>query len=135
MTERPRDFDGERPTGDLAPELDNSQQSDAGQSQDVAAEAMNRGTSDGLHDTAKVKGGLDDVDAQDLVDHMNQMVTSGRIDLSAFEGEPNHDDDDDMMIKEVNGGWGADPDQDGDDNDIEGLLSPEETDEDDLEDG
>jgi hypothetical protein len=123
MTERPRDYDGERPTGDLAPELDNSQQADDGQTQDVAAEAMNLGTSDlGLHDTVKATGGFDDVDAQDLVDHMNQMVTSGRIDLSAFEGEPNHDGDDDIMIKEVNGGWGTDPDEDGDNDDLDPLV-------------
>jgi hypothetical protein len=119
MTDRPRDFDGERPTVDLAPELDNSQQADEGQTQDVAAEAMNLATNDiRLHDTEKVKGGIDDFDTPDLVDHMNQMVTSGRVDLSAFEGEPNHDDDDDSMIKESNGGWGTDPDEDGED---EGL--------------
>lgn len=134
MTERPRDFDGERPTGDLAPELDNSQQADEGQSQDVAAEAMNRATGDGLHDTEKVKGGFEDADAQDLVDHMNQMVTSGRIDLSAFEGEPNHDGDDDIMVKEVNGGWGTDPDQDGEDDEIENLLAADDASEDGLED-
>jgi hypothetical protein len=133
MTERPRDFDGERPTGDMAPELDNSQQADPGQSQDVAAEAMTRATNDiGLHDTEKVSGGYEDADAQDLVDHMNQMVTSGRIDLSAFEGEPNHDGDDDIMVKEVNGGWGTDPDQDGED-DIENLLAADDADDEDFE--
>jgi hypothetical protein len=135
MTERPRDYDGERPTVDLAPELDNSQQADEGQTQDVAAEAMNLGTTDlRLHDTEKVSGGFDDADAQDLVDHMNQMVTSGRIDLSAFEGEPNHDGDDDIMIKEVNGGWGTDPDQDGEEEDMGNLLAPEETSGNDFED-
>jgi len=110
------EFDGERPTVDLAPELDNSQQVDPDQAQDIARDALNLATNDvGLHDTVKVKGGIDDVDAQDLVDQMNQMVSSGRIDLSAFEGEPNHDGDDDIMVKEVNGGWGVDPDQDGGD--------------------
>ena len=133
MTDRPRDYDGERPTVDLAPELDNSQQVDAGQTQDVAAEAMNLATTDlRLHDTEKAAGGFDDADAQDLVDHMKQMVTSGRIDLSAFEGEPNHDGDDDIAIKEVNGGWGTDPDQDGE-GDVENLLSPEDDGADDSE--
>jgi hypothetical protein len=123
MTERPRDYDGERPTGDMAPELDNSQQADDGQTQDVATEAMNLATNDiGLHDTEKPTGGIDDFDAQDLVDHMNQMVTSGRIDLSAFEGEPNHDGDDDIMVKEVNGGRGTDPDEDGDDEDLDPIV-------------
>ncbi len=135
MTERPRDFDGERPTVDLAPELDNSQQADAGQSQDVAAEAMNRATSDGLHDTEKVRGGFDDADAQDLVDHMNQMVTSGRIDLSAFEGEPNHDDgDDEILVKDANRGWGNDPDAGDEADELEATLSSEDLAEDDLED-
>jgi hypothetical protein len=107
----------------MAPELDNSQQADDGQTQDVAAEAMNLSTNDiGLHDTEKATGGYDDVDAQDLVDHMNQMVTSGRIDLSAFEGEPNHDGDDDIMVKEVNGGWGTDPDEDGDNDDLDQIV-------------
>jgi hypothetical protein len=77
---------------------------------------LNHDTNDlRLHDTEKVRGGLEDYDAQDLVDHMNQMVTSGRIDLSAFEGEPNHDGDDDITVTEANGGWGTDPDQDGGD--------------------
>jgi hypothetical protein len=119
MIDRPNEdpeHDGERPTGDLAPELDNSQQVEPDQAQDVTNDALNLDTNDvRLHDTEKVRGGLEDYDAQDLVDHMNQMVSSGRIDLSAFEGEPNHDGDDDITVKEVNGGWGTDPDQDGED--------------------
>lgn len=119
MKERPGEgyeHDGERPTVDLAPELDNSQQVEPDQAQDVTNDALNRETTAiRLHDTEKVRGGLDDFDAQDLVDQMNQMVSSGRIDLSAFEGEPNHDGDDDIMAKEANGGWGNDPDQDGND--------------------
>ena len=40
-------------------------------------------------------------DVQDLVDHMNQMVTSGRIDNSAYLGEPNHDEEDDRYVPTV----------------------------------
>lgn len=51
-------------------------------------------------DSEKARGGLDDEpDEQDLVDHMNQMETSGTIDMSAYEGEPNHDDNVDKYGK------------------------------------
>ena len=36
-------------------------------------------------------------DIQDVVDHMNQMETSGRIDNSAFAGSDNHDDNVDAL--------------------------------------
>ena len=39
--------------------------------------------------------GLMDDSTQDLVDHMRDMERSGRIDMSAFAGEPNMDDEDD----------------------------------------
>ena len=42
---------------------------------------------------------------QDLVDHMRDMESSGRIDMDAFRGEPNHDDEDDTY------GAGHDPDE------------------------
>lgn len=95
MTERKTDVDGERPTTDLAPEIENSEQADEeDQAQTVADEAIDRATSVfGLSDSEKPEGGIDDdVDAPDLVDHMNQMVSSGRIDNSAYRGEDNHDD-------------------------------------------
>ena len=36
-------------------------------------------------------------DAQDVVDHMQQMQRSGQIDMSAFDGERNDDDETDML--------------------------------------
>ena len=97
MSDRPRDFDGEdEQTRDLAPENDNSEQDDAAsQANTVADEAAARGTDVlGLSDSEKVKGGIgDEDDEQDLVDHMKQMVTSGRIDMSAYRGEPDLDDE------------------------------------------
>lgn len=94
MTERQRDQDGERPSDELAPEVENSEQADEeDQAQTVTEDAIDRATSVfGLSDSEKPEGGIDDVDAPDLVDHMNQMVTSGQIDNSAYRGEDNHDD-------------------------------------------
>jgi len=39
--------------------------------------------------------GLMDDSTQDLVDHMRDMEQSGRIDMGAYRGEPNHDDNED----------------------------------------
>mgnify|MGYP001014442188 CR=1 FL=1 len=108
MSKRPRDFDGEdAQTSDLAPENSNSEQDDEGaQAQTVADEASGHGTDAfGLEDSEKVGDGGDSDDVQDLVDHMNQMVSSGRIDMDAYRGEPNFDDEDGAF------GPGADEDE------------------------
>ena len=112
MDDRPNRFAGEPgQTDELAPENENSEQVEADQAQDVADEARDLPTSAfGLGDTEKVGDGIDDINAQDLVDHMNQMVSSGRVDMSAFRGEPEHDDEADNIRKQVNGGPGGDPD-------------------------
>lgn len=96
MTDRRDEIEGEpRQTGDIAPELHNSEQEDEQlQAQTVTDEALRGGATFGLGDTEKVSTGDDSDDVQDIVDHMHQMVTSGRIDSSAFAGEPNHDDED-----------------------------------------
>jgi hypothetical protein len=102
MSDRPsNDEPGEdAQTKDLAPENDNSEQDDASsQANTVADQAGGRSVDDfGLGDTEKVKGGIEDEDdQQDLVDHMEQMVSSGVIDNSAFRGEPNYDDEDGLL--------------------------------------
>jgi hypothetical protein len=100
MTDRPRDFEGEdEQTRDLAPENENAEQGDEeAQAQTFADDAGGRSSDDfGLGDTEKDEDDTDFADAQDLVDHMNQMVSSGRIDMSAFRGEPNHDDEDGLL--------------------------------------
>lgn len=80
-----------------APEAVNTEQEDGdAQAQTVADDALSRATSvlgeQGLGD--KVAGsGLDDADVPDLVDHMKQMVSSGQIDMSAYRGERNDDDE------------------------------------------
>ncbi|MGV3513258.1 MAG: hypothetical protein ACO1OX_14750 [Novosphingobium sp.] len=80
-----------------APEAVNTEQEDGDtQAQTVADEALARATSVlGEQDLGdKVGGsGLDDADMPDLVDHMKQMVSSGQIDMSAYRGERNDDDE------------------------------------------
>ena len=83
------------PASDLAPETVNDEQEDSSaQAQTVAQEAMGGSmTGLGLEDSEKAKGGIaDEDDVQDLVDHMRQMESSGRIDMSAYRGEDNMDD-------------------------------------------
>jgi hypothetical protein len=82
----------------LAPETVNDEQEDEdSQAQQVAEEARGRGTGPGLGDSEKVSTGDESDDVQDLVDHMEQMNRSGRIDLDAFRGERNDDDEDGML--------------------------------------
>ncbi|MET0252213.1 MAG: hypothetical protein ABW203_08555 [Novosphingobium sp.] len=91
--------DPREPDDILAPETVNGEQEDEGaQAQTLADEALGRSVpSFGLSDSEKVSGGFDDADIPDLVDHMNQMASSGRIDMSAFRGERNDDDEDGML--------------------------------------
>lgn len=92
----------EQRQADLAPETHNDEQDDhRSQAQEVAEQVRN---ADGEHsplDSEKVGGG-----SQDVIDQMRDMEQSGRIDMSAYRGEPNMDDDDDKY------GKGHDPDED-----------------------
>ena len=75
----------------LAPETHNSEQDDEQeQAQTVAdqAQALRKGDP-----TSSVKVGGGDV--QDLVDHMSDMESSGRIDMGAYDGEETMDDNED----------------------------------------
>jgi hypothetical protein len=88
----------DRPTPDTE---DNSEQADAGtQAQDVAADAQARAT-DPAEDSER--GGhanpaqIIPDDVPDLVERMNEMNRSGRIDMDAFAGEPQMDDEDDAF--------------------------------------
>lgn len=90
-------------SNDSAPETFNPEQDDEeAQAQSVAEEARGRATDAfGLEDSEKVKGGIDDEDdVEDLVDHMNQMDTSGIIDMSAYRGEETMDDLEDRYGRE-----------------------------------
>lgn len=89
---------------DLAPETHNSEQDDElAQAQEVARGAGNPDEPSPL-DSEKVGGGVEGTDGQDLIDHMRDMESSGRIDMDAFAGEPNMDDEDETY------GEGHDPD-------------------------
>lgn len=103
MTDRTRPS-SERPSAEQAPELHNAEQDDElEQSQTLADEAL-RGEARRGSPLDSVKpgdgGDLADDSTQDLVDHMRDMEQSGRIDMSAFSGEPNMDDDEDKYGEE-----------------------------------
>lgn len=83
---------------DLAPELHNDEQDDEpDQAQTLSDEALGRASNafGSDEETERVPGKGDDETGSmpDLVDHMKQMVTSGRIDMSAFRGERSDDDE------------------------------------------
>ena len=85
----------------LAPETYNDEQEDEdSQAQDVAEDAQHQSPGSPL-DSRKVGGG-----GKDLIDEMRDMEQSGRINMGAYKGEPNMDDDDDKY------GGGHDPDED-----------------------
>ncbi len=90
---------------DLAHETLNEEQLDEdAQAQTVADEALSGDLdSDVVGDSEKVRGGFSVMpeDAPDLVDTMNQMVSSGRLDYGAFAGEPVHDDEEDAYGGEL----------------------------------
>lgn len=83
----------------LAPETHNAQQDDEQeQAQTLADEARGRKPGDYGSPTDSVKvnrGNLSGDSTQDLVDHMRDMERSGRIDMGAYQGEDNMDDNED----------------------------------------
>ncbi len=85
----------------LAPETHNDEQDDErSQAQTVAEQAQNETASSPTESTkgADSRGPTGD-STQDLVDHMRDMESSGRIDMDAYRGEPNHDDNVDKYGK------------------------------------
>lgn len=82
---------------DLAPEAHNQEQDDSSaQAQTLADEALGRATAvlGAAEDSERVPGDGDEPGSTpDLVDHMKQMVSSGRIDMGAYRGERNDDDE------------------------------------------
>lgn len=90
-----------KPTDDLAPETFNDEQEDEdSQAQSIAEEARNKDGYSSPLDSVKVNGGIDDDSTQDLIDHMRDMEQSGRIDMDAFAGEENLDDNEDKYGEE-----------------------------------
>jgi len=85
---------------DIEPDDDNSEQQDDDQAQDVAADALARGSDpseDSEHGGDPDRTALMPGDVPDLVDKMNEMLASGRIDNDAYAGEPMHDDEEDRL--------------------------------------
>lgn len=81
----------------------NREQMDEEQAQDVADDALHGlpgdDTGDDVLASHKQHGGIgsNDDDYQDTVDHLKQMVSSGRIDMGAYDGEPMMDDGDTVL--------------------------------------
>lgn len=93
MIDRP-----DRHLTDNDPEIENSEQDDEPEQTQTVAEDALRGEARAPSplDSIKVHGGIDGSDAKpDLIDRMRDMEQSGRIDMDAFEGEPNFDDNED----------------------------------------
>src|SRR5215213_5671340 len=87
---------------DEAPELHNAEQDDElEQAQAVAQEAGYKDAETSPLDSEKVTSGNDEDSAQDLIDRMRDMEQSGRIDMGAFAGEPNMDDNEDKYGDEA----------------------------------
>ncbi|MXO48216.1 hypothetical protein GRI69_08110 [Erythrobacter vulgaris] len=88
---------------DLAPETHNDEQDDhRNQAQQVAEEARavtteTRSPTESEKDDNK--SGLMGDSTQDAVDHMRDMESSGRVDMGAYRGEDNHDDNVDKYGK------------------------------------
>ena len=84
---------------DEAPELHNAEQDDElSQAHTLADEALAGGARhasplDSIKPDASDE--LMDDSSQDLIDKMRDMEQSGRIDMGAFSGEPNMDDNED----------------------------------------
>jgi|SRR5690349_1809818 hypothetical protein len=96
-------MDDPRETQDFAPEAHNQEQDDEdAQAQTLADEVLGRRRDFAMSDSEKV-GGSDLLGANtpDLVDHMNQMASSGRIDMSAFRGERSDDDEEGFYGEEA----------------------------------
>lgn len=112
-----------RPDGEDADDTSerlNTEQQDEDQAQDVAEDALYGSSDHDPLDSAKAAGDRTQVmpdDAPDLVDKMNEMLRSGRIDTGAFAGEPDLDDEESLL-----GGEG-DADIDADDEDpLDGVA-------------
>lgn len=101
MTDTSRSAKDTGYTDPIDPDFENSEQNDAGgQAQDVASDAMLRQTD--LNEESERGGSPDRTqiipdDVPDLVETMNAMVNSGRIDNGAFAGEPMMDDEEDIL--------------------------------------
>jgi hypothetical protein len=98
MTDRKVESQEQRQSA-LAPETHNDEQDDhRSQAQEVAEQAqdytqqLRSPTESGKDSNASDLLGDS---TQDMIDHMRDMESSGRIDMAAYRGEPNMDDNED----------------------------------------
>lgn len=93
MIDTPRKAEAEEQVDETeAPEALNREQQDEEAQAQTVAEAARRDRP--LEDSDKVPARGENDDVQDLVDHMRQMESSGRIDMDAYRGERSDDDED-----------------------------------------
>lgn len=93
----------EQRMADLAPEMHNDEQDDHRmQAQEVSDEARPTTVTTRMpteSDRGPNGTGIFGNPTQDTVERMRDMESSGRIDMNAFAGEPNHDDNVDKFGK------------------------------------
>ena len=92
-----------RPGDEGAAEWVNREQLDEGQAQDVAEDALHpdrSGFGDSSHGGKPNPAQIIPDDVPDVVDRMNEMVRSGRIDNDAYRGEPAMDDEEEILGEE-----------------------------------
>lgn len=78
----------------------NAEQREPDQTQEVAADSLNRSTNlseDSERGGHTDRGQVAPQDTPDLVETMNGMVRSGQVDPNAFAGEPEMDDEEDEL--------------------------------------
>lgn len=89
---------------EFAPEVHNDEQDDhreqaqevAEQARDASSRAASPTESSKVRDSGTIIGNS----TQDTIDHMRDMESSGRVDMDAYAGEPNHDDNVDKFGKD-----------------------------------
>ena len=104
MSKTPPPRSQEQRQSDLAPETHNDEQDDhRSQAQEVAKQAMNpKHDATSPLESEKSANGSDLMNdsTQDTIDRMRDMEQSGRIDMDAYRGETNHDDNVDKFGKD-----------------------------------
>ncbi|MBH5321583.1 hypothetical protein [Aurantiacibacter sediminis] len=87
----------------LAPETHNDEQDDHRMQAQEVSEQAQATTSETVSplESKKVSEsiGVQGASKQDMIDQMSEMESSGRIDMDAYAGEPNHDDNVDKYGK------------------------------------
>ena len=103
MTDNKAKSQEQRQSG-LAPETHNDEQDDhRAQAQEVSEEAQALTEETGSPTESnkdRNDSGLMNDSTQDVVDHMRDMESSGRVDMDAYRGEPNLDDNVDKYGKD-----------------------------------